>query len=70
MVTEFLENLYQRYRIVIGPNEAIKEFPQLPCDILSFEENSRAFERRLTKLGYVKHLSDDCAFVSNPYYAV
>ena len=67
-VSDFLESLYERYRIVIGPREANRDFKRLPCDISSFEENLRAFERRLSGLGYVKRLSDDCAFVSNPYY--
>ena len=67
-ISEFLNNLYERYRIVIGPREAGDAFERPPCDISSFEENLKAFERRLTGLGYVKRLSDDCAFVSNLYY--
>lgn len=66
-IMEFLSNLYERYSIVIGPREARTAFDRPPCDISSFEENLKAFERRLTGLGYVKRLSDDCAFVSNPY---
>lgn len=66
-ITDFLADLYGRYRIVIGPREARLEFKTAPCDISSFEENLRMFEKRLTGLGYVKRLSDDCAFVSNPY---
>ncbi|MCR4266769.1 hypothetical protein [Nitratireductor sp. ZSWI3] len=63
----FLEELYERYGFVIGPVQSREAFAVPPCDISSFEENVRAFERRLTGLGYVKRLSDDCAFVSNVY---
>ena len=66
-VNDFLENIYQKYRIVIGLNEASKEFVKRTFEPLSFEDNMKIFERRLTGLGYVKRLSDDCAFVSNPY---
>ncbi|MCY4005691.1 MAG: hypothetical protein OXE84_02520 [Rhodobacteraceae bacterium] len=65
---DFLEKLYERYGIVIGPEESRRAFSIPPCDISSFEENLRAFERRLIGLGYAKHLSDDCAFVSNIYF--
>lgn len=66
-ISDFLQQLYKRYGIVIGPEESRRAFPVPPCDISSFEDNVRAFERRLTGLGYVKRLSDDCAFVSNVY---
>ena len=68
-ISDFLEYLYEHYRIIIGPREANLDFNNLPCDISSFEENLRSFERRLCGLGYVKRLSDDCAFVSNPYHS-
>ncbi|WP_282610848.1 hypothetical protein [Pelagibius sp. Alg239-R121] len=67
-IMEFMSSLYERYSIVIGPREAGIAFDRPPCDISSFEDNLKAFERRLTGLGYVKRLSDDCAFVSNPYW--
>lgn len=66
-ISDFLQQLYERYGIVVGPEESRRAFSVPPCDISSFEENIRAFERRLTGLGYVKRLSDDCAFVSNVY---
>jgi len=66
-ISAFLGDLYKRYGIVIGPREVSLAFERPPCDISSFEANFKAFERRLTGLGYVKRLSDDCAFVSNPY---
>ncbi|TMV07522.1 hypothetical protein FGK63_08605 [Ruegeria sediminis] len=66
-VDKFLHKIYEKYRIVIGPNEAGRAFAKRTFDPSSFEENMRFFEQRLTGLGYVRRLSDDCAFVSNPY---
>lgn len=66
-IDHFLARIFDKYQIVIGPNEAAKAFVKRSFDPSSFEENMREFERRLTGLGYVRRLSDDCAFVSNPY---
>ena len=66
-IDAFLSDLYERYGIIIGPVEAGKAFLKRTFDTTSFEENARELERRLTGLGFVKRLSDDCAFVSNPY---
>jgi hypothetical protein len=68
-LSDFLSKLYDQYKIVIGPVEATKTFKNLPCDISSFEINLHSLEKRLIGLGYVKRLSDDCAFISNPHYA-
>lgn len=64
---EFLERLYQRYGLVIGPQEAEKAFPSGDIDITMFEANLQALEHRLQGLGFVRRLSDDVAFVFNPY---
>lgn len=66
-IGEFLRRLSERYGIVIGPTEARKAFEKLPCALKRFEENHAFFERRLANLGLLKRLSDDCAFVINPY---
>ena len=66
-IEELVSRLHDRYGLVIGPTEAIKVFDPATVDIRSFEVNLSAFETRLTGLGYVKRLSDDCAFVSNPF---
>lgn len=66
-IEELAARLYSRYGLVIGPTEAAEAFPERGFDMTSFEENIRAFERKLTGLGYVRRLSDDCAFVSNPF---
>ena len=67
LLSRFVEDLYDQYGFVIGPSEARRAFSVLPCDVLRFEENLHEFENRLTRLGYVKRLSDDCAFISNPF---
>lgn len=64
---EFMMKLRDRYGAVIGPAQARDMFSRPPCDARSFEENLLAFENRLTALGLTKRLSDDCAFVQNPY---
>lgn len=66
-VESFLSRIYERYGIIIGPNEAAKAFTKRAFDPFPFEENMKIFERRLMGLGYVKRLSDDCAFMANPY---
>ena len=69
LLSRFVEDLYDQYGFVIGPGEARRAFSVLPCDVLRFEENLQEFENRLTRLGYVKRLSDDCAFISNPFHS-
>lgn len=62
----FLDCLWDRYRLVIGSRigqnvlGADAPFEQLKA-------NQRVFEERLRMLGFLERLSDDCAFVSNPY---
>ena len=64
----FVRSLYDRYRIVIGPDEAEIEFDNSPpLAVQSFCNNLSAFERRMTRLSFTRRLSDDCAFVVNPY---
>lgn len=64
---EFVATLYDRYGLVIGPEEARKAFDRLPVGIRSFEANLAAMEARMTRLDLTHRLSDDCAFVTNPY---
>ena len=66
-VDDFLEKIYNRYGIVIGSKEASNAFKKRTFDPLSFENNMKIFERRMTNLGYIRRLSDDCAFILNPY---
>ena len=64
---DFVSRLHERYGIVIGPVEARKAFDRLPVGAQSFEGNLMALEARMTRLALTQRLSDDCAFVMNPY---
>jgi hypothetical protein len=58
---------YERYHIVIGYTEALQAFstPNAPQE--QFKINQRRLEERLRSLGLLRRLSDDCAFVFNPF---
>lgn len=64
---EFTRRLYDRYGLLIGPNEARAEFGTPPVGIEKFKSNIAALENRMTRLSLTRRLSDDCAFVINPY---
>ena len=66
-IRDFVAALYRRYGIVIGPHEARQAFDRLPVGAQSFEANLTALEARMTRLALTRRLSDDCAFVMNPY---
>jgi hypothetical protein len=62
----FLEKLWRRYCFVIGTAASREDFPQSNYE--HFRSNQRSFEDRLRVLGLSKRLSDDCAFVINPFH--
>jgi len=62
-----LDTLYRRYAIVIAAAQARDAFDTLPLPVERLNENERQFEQRLKALGLLKRLSDDCAFVANPF---
>lgn len=64
---EFVRGLYDRYGLVIGPDEARAEFGTPPVGMERFRNNLAALENRMTRLALTRRLSDDCAFVVNPY---
>ena len=65
---KFVNLLYDRYRLIIGPREATTEFKDSPpIGIENFRNNLVAFEERMTRLSLTRRFSDDCAFVVNPY---
>lgn len=64
---EFVARLYERYGMVIGPEEARVASTDGRIRAELFEENLSALEARLTRLALTQRLSDDCAFVVNPY---
>jgi len=65
----FAKRLYERYGIVIGPEEARQAFDKPEVGIPHFEGNLAALEKRMTRIALTRRLSDDCAFVNNPYRA-
>lgn len=73
----FLEQLDQRYHIVIGPKEARAYYAEgapfantLPLQSLDdeFTKNYRALRDQLARLGLLQSLSDYCDFVKNPFF--
>jgi hypothetical protein len=62
----FLEKLWDRYRIVVGTEVSRKAFQSV--NYAHLKANQRILEERLRILGLVKRLSDDCAFVINPFW--
>jgi hypothetical protein len=62
----FLEKVWRRYGFVIGTEAARQEYPEANYE--HFKANQRIFEDRLRILGLSKRLSDDCAFVINPFH--
>ncbi len=63
----FLAKLYDRFRLVIGAREAERAFGHLPTDQNAFMQNTQRLEHRLRTLGLLRRLSDDCAYVENPF---
>jgi len=63
----FLSSLYKRFRIVIAAPEAEQAFGHLPTDQHVFTQNAQRLEQRLSTLGLLRRLSDDCAYVENPF---
>lgn len=62
----FLERLWDRYNFVIGSTIGRREFETANYEHLKM--NQRLLEDRLRILGLLKRLSDDCAFVVNPFF--
>ncbi|WP_319529538.1 hypothetical protein [uncultured Cohaesibacter sp.] len=63
----FLANLYERFRIIVAAPEAEKAYGYLPTDQYAFTQNAQRLEQRLRTLGLLRRLSDDCAYVENPF---
>lgn len=63
----FLAKLYDRFRLVVGVTEAERAFGGLPTDQNAFMQNTQRLEQRLRTLGLLRRLSDDCAYVENPF---
>ncbi len=63
----FVELLYVRYGLVIGDRQAAKVPLTAGADLELFHDNVVRLEERLTGLGLVRRLSDQCAYVENPF---
>ena len=68
-VREFLRRLYERYRIVIGQEQAQCAFgASASLSLEQLKVNEQRLEHRLRTLGFVDRKSDACAFVLNPFH--
>lgn len=70
---QFLERLYDHYRIVIGPNQYAKIIDNSSYKseyMYDFIENQEEFLRLLKNAGYLYDLSDATSIVMNPYEEV
>jgi hypothetical protein len=61
----FLQLMWERYRVVVGAEVGRQAFTNV--NYAHLKANQRLLEERLRVLGLLKRLSDDCAFVSNPF---
>jgi hypothetical protein len=66
-LSEFLDQLFERYGLVFGEREAEQVLSKEDFDKKSFQANARRLEQRLSSLGMLRRLSDSCAYVENPY---
>jgi hypothetical protein len=65
----FLQEVLNKYGIVLGSNEAEYYAEVVKCDFdkKEFKNNSERLEQRLSSIGLLKRLSDGCAYVLNPF---
>ena len=63
---QHLEHLWSRYSFVVGPLVGQRVLGE-DAPFEQLRSNQRIYEERLRMLGFVERLSDDCAFVRNPY---
>ena len=64
---EFLDDLYKRYGLVFGEQEASQTLSVEEFDRKAFQANTERLERRLSSMGMLRRLSDACAYVTNPF---
>jgi len=63
----FVELLYDRYGLVIGDRQAARVPLTAGADLELFHDNVARLEERLSGLGLVRRLSDQCAYVEKPF---
>lgn len=66
-VDDFLDRLYKRYEIVIGPNEGKVYADNCRCSSKALADNRAVLEQRLDSLGMLRRLSDSFSYVLNPF---
>ncbi len=64
---QFLAKLWDRYGLIFGDREAEGNLAKDEFEKKAFQANARRLEQRLASLGFLKRLSDGCAYVMNPY---
>ncbi len=64
---KFLSDLYRRYGLVFGEQEASDALPSKAFDQKVFQANTERLERRLSSMGMLRRLSNACAYVINPF---
>lgn len=65
----FLNELFQKYGIVISDKEAERmlSVDKEDLDKKAFQANTERLEQRLSSIGLLRRLSDGCAYILNPY---
>lgn len=63
---QFLAALWERYRMVVGYEQARGLPGAGGSDKIAFDDNALRLEMRLASLGLLRRLSDACAYVENP----
>jgi hypothetical protein len=64
--SDFLRLVYQRYRIVIGPEEAKETVRDELFSAPEFERNTERLLRRLMAMGLAHRMSDSFTYILNP----
>ena len=65
--SKFLTDLYNRYGLVFGDQEASKVLTAAEYDQKVFQANTERLEQRLSSMGMLRRFSDACAYVINPF---
>lgn len=73
MLSEFLEKLYKRYHLIIGPQQAHHYFVahahgrSIHIEEKEFENNLQELIAQLKRMDLLINLSDSCEYVINPF---
>jgi len=68
LFSTFLDKCYEHFKIIIGPNEALKHFTEIQeLNLGAFDSNEYTFQQLLKDCGYLRNLSDATSIVENPF---